>query len=209
MGLFTSFRRLRGQMRRSKKGAAKAGKPRMERICRFEESEPRLFLLASAVSPINVGMVYYDPHSGDDTSPNLLYVSFNGGAAGTTLTKLVINTDSSGSGSYQGNPFFNTASGCTAGVYGDSAPQIVSLSGVDTASIENVANGATQLVLDAKNFQAGGGPRVQRGRRRLPVQRRDRRRRRRPRVPRQHLHRHLHQRALPDADRHRHLRRRL
>ncbi|MBN1590188.1 MAG: hypothetical protein JW888_11790, partial [Pirellulales bacterium] len=67
------------------------------RRCRFEQMEPRQ-LLAADILAIQVGAVYledlgYDDAGGDDSIPDQFEVTFEGGAEGTQLTELIIETD--------------------------------------------------------------------------------------------------------------------
>src|SRR5262249_13849520 len=57
------------------------------RICRIEEIESRQMMAAD----LHVRAVYYDPASGLDHDPNTIQITFEGGAAGTELTHLVID----------------------------------------------------------------------------------------------------------------------
>src|SRR5262249_28962623 len=57
------------------------------RISRFEQLEVRNPLTAD----IHLGSVYLEPAKNNDSSPNLIEVTFQGGAPGTQLTHLVIN----------------------------------------------------------------------------------------------------------------------
>ena len=58
-----------------------------------------------------LGSVYFEEDSGDDSQPDTIHVSFNGGAAGTTLNKLTINGDKRLDGLTDGDVFFDTAPG--------------------------------------------------------------------------------------------------
>ena len=102
---------------------------------------------------VSLGVVYYDPASGEDNIPNTFQVQFDGGAAGTQLTHLVINTDKLGDGLTNGDPFFDTAPG-GPGVYGYHPFQVVSTDGVTITSV-NVQNGGQTLDLTFSGFTAG------------------------------------------------------
>ena len=65
-----------------------AGVSRRGRQCQVEALEPRELLAASSLVPqVVLGSVYFESDSGDDSLPNILQVSFKGGAAGTTLDR--------------------------------------------------------------------------------------------------------------------------
>jgi protocatechuate 3,4-dioxygenase beta subunit len=116
--------------------------------------EPRQ-MLSAAVPTINVGSVYFDPHDGTDTAGNLFYISWNGGAPGTQLSQVTINTDKNSDGNLSaGECFFNTAAG-SPGVYGSTPPSIVEQTGVSAVSWD-VQNGGMQLKLNFTGFQASG-----------------------------------------------------
>jgi len=120
------------------------------RRCRVETMEPRLYLSAS---PIQIGMVYYEDAGGNDTLPDTLEVTFQGGAPGTELTRLVIETDKLGDGLTLGDTFFDTATG-GQGAFGAAPFSVVSQSGIDDYQI-SVEDGGTTLVLEFTGFQAG------------------------------------------------------
>jgi serine-aspartate repeat-containing protein C/D/E len=117
--------------------------------CRIEEMEERRLMAAD----VNLGVVYYDPASGEDNIPNTFQVQFDGGAADTQLTHLVINTDKLGDGLGNGDPFFNTAAG-GPGVYGYHPFQVVSSDGITINSV-NVQNGGQTLDLTFSGFTSG------------------------------------------------------
>ena len=58
-----------------------------------------------------LGSVYFEEATGDDSKPDIIQVSFTGGAAGTTLNKLTINGDKRQDGLTDGDVFFDTAAG--------------------------------------------------------------------------------------------------
>ncbi len=121
--------------------------------------EPRQ-LLSVTPSPIHVGATYFEDSNQEDTSSllkingavtdtevaDIFEVTFNGGANGTTLDRVVINTN--------GDTFFDTADKGT----GDSLPfKILDQTGfeIDWANSQLPADGGTQLILCFKNFTAG------------------------------------------------------
>lgn len=122
------------------------------RICRFEEVEPRQ-LLSATVNPIQVGSVYYEDHNEQDTTPDVIRITFDGGAQGTRLTKLTIDTDKLGDGLTIGDTFFDAAAG-GPGVYGYAPLTIVSQVGIDSVNYTLSADG-TKLAFTFEGFDAG------------------------------------------------------
>jgi len=119
------------------------------RICRFEECEPRQLMAAD----LHVGAVYYEPASGDDAQPNIIQISFQGGAPGTQLTRIVIDGNKDGNGLSSGDVFFDTVKG-GLGSFGANPLKIVSHDGFQVVSTE-VVDGGTQLVINLSGFEAG------------------------------------------------------
>lgn len=123
------------------------------RTCRFEQMEPRC-LLAADFSPIQIGMVYFENATAMDEVGDLFEITFSGGAPGTELSKLIINTDPAQQGVLEyGVPFFDTAPD-GHGVYGHAAPQVVSNQGITSVEFE-VEDGGTLLVIRFTGFHAG------------------------------------------------------
>lgn len=125
--------------------------------CRIEQMESRQ-LLSVSVAPIHIGSVYYEPQSGTDTAPNLIYFSWDGGAPGTYLQQVVIDTDKNHDGSIsEGECFFHTAEG-GPGVFGWAAPTIVEKTGLVHDPLISVQNGGTLLTITftPDDFHAGG-----------------------------------------------------
>jgi protocatechuate 3,4-dioxygenase beta subunit len=151
VGIFSKLQALRNWIHHSPHSTRELASHRL-RISRVEQLEDRRFL--SAASPLNVGVVYYDTHSGTNTTGSLFYINWNGGAPGTQLTQLTINTDQTGTGQLKGNPFFSTAAG-GPGVYGWLAPTIVQQSGISSATV-SAPNGTMQMTINFTNFQANG-----------------------------------------------------
>lgn len=135
---------------RSSSHSSRASQARGYRRCRLEAMEPRLYLSAS---PIHVGMVYYEDAGGNDTIGDTLEVTFQGGAPGTQLTRLVIETDKLGDGLTIGDTFFDTAPG-GPGAFGSVPFSVVSQSGIDGYRV-SVEDGGTTLVLEFTGFEAG------------------------------------------------------
>ena len=124
------------------------------RICKFENLEVRNPLTANPFPDIHLGSVYLEPATGDDSSPNIIQVSFQGGAPGTQLTQIIINGDKDGNGQYSsGEVFFDTAPG-GQGVFGSHPFQVVQSNGFTVTGFQ-VADGGQQLVINLNNFVAG------------------------------------------------------
>src|SRR5262245_23956308 len=85
---------------------------RRTRRCQIEELESRRLMAADGLVPhVMLGSVYFEEATGDDSAPDILQVSFVGGAAGTTLNRLTINGDKTPIGVGAGDVFFDTAAG--------------------------------------------------------------------------------------------------
>ena len=82
-------------------------KQRRTRTCRFEQFETRRPLAADLLA----GSVYYEQAGGDDALPNIIEFTYEGGAAGTQLTRIIIDGDKDGQGRSSGDVFFDTAGG--------------------------------------------------------------------------------------------------
>ncbi|MEX0820157.1 MAG: SdrD B-like domain-containing protein, partial [Pirellulaceae bacterium] len=123
------------------------------RRCRFELMEPRRMLNAD---PIRVGAVYIEEDLGSDLHGDTFEVTFEGGAAGTELTRLIIDGDQSTPGFGVGDVFFDTIEG---GFGADDAFPFTLNSFTSqnpNASVTaTVTDGGSQLVLDFVGFQAG------------------------------------------------------
>ena len=62
--------------------------PRRGRRCSLESLEERRYMAADLAPPVVLGSVYFEEATGDDSQPDVIQVSFEGGAAGTTLNSL-------------------------------------------------------------------------------------------------------------------------
>lgn len=102
---------------------------------------------------IHVGAVYFEPAGGQDQIPNTFQISFNGGAAGTQLTQVVIDQDKAGDGLTIGDTFFDTAPG-GQGSFASHPFQLVDQGGVTSYSV-SVVDGGTKMILDFQGFDAG------------------------------------------------------
>jgi len=119
------------------------------RICRFEEYESRQLMAAD----LHVGSVYYEQAAGDDLQPNLIQFKFEGGAAGTQLTQIVIDGDKDGQGISSGDVFFDTAPG-GHGVFRSNPFKVVSSEGFTVKGVQ-VVDGGMRMVIDLEGFDAG------------------------------------------------------
>ncbi len=70
-----------------------------------EPMEPRLLL---SVQPVQVGAVYIEEDLGSDLHGDTLVVTFQGGAPGTQLQRLLISGDQNAPGFNAGDVFFDT-----------------------------------------------------------------------------------------------------
>jgi len=112
--------------------------------------ESRQYLSAT---PIQVGAVYYEDATPDDQKADTIEITWSGGADGTQLTSLVIDTDKNGDGLSMGDCLFDTAAG-GLGAYGHQPLTIVSQTGIDSVSYK-VADGGTTLEFTFTGFDAG------------------------------------------------------
>lgn len=110
-------------------------------------------MLAASVLPIQIGAVYYEDASGLDEVGDRFEITFSGGAAGTELKRLVIDTDKLGDGLTIGDCLFDTQPG-GGGVFGAGDLVIVDKTGIDSVKF-SVADGGTLLVFDFTGFHAG------------------------------------------------------
>ncbi len=162
MGLLRIFHRSHGVPQphhRGRKGAASR-----TRICRFEQIEARQ-LLSATVPALNVGATYYQPYDGNDSIGSLFYISWNGGAAGTQLTDLYIDTHKVTGGTPQftvtdpadGDVFFHIAPSSVAGTMQGVPPQVVEWSGT-VQPVITVSNDSTLLHIQfaSQDFQSSG-----------------------------------------------------
>ncbi|HND53022.1 MAG TPA: SdrD B-like domain-containing protein, partial [Pirellulaceae bacterium] len=106
-----------------------------------------------AVAPIHVGVTYTEEDGGADLHGDLFEVQFEGGAPGTQLTRLVLNTDQNSPGYSVGDMIFDTVKG---GYGADEAypMTIVSQQGIGQVTWQ-VEDGGQSLVLQFTGFDAG------------------------------------------------------
>lgn len=114
--------------------------------------EPRC-LLAVGVLPLQIGAVYYEDASGVDEAGDLFEVTFSGGAPGSQLVELAIQTDKTGDGLTIGDVFFDTDPG-GLGAFGAVPLDVVEQTGIDSVSA-SVTDGGTTLVFSFSGFDPG------------------------------------------------------
>ena len=151
-----------GGIARSKQGIAKSlvkgiatteRRGTLKRVHLLEAMEKRCLM---AADPIWVGGVYIESDVGSDLHGDTFHITFKGGAPGTQLTRLTINTDLNAPGFSLGDLFFDTAD-TGYGADHSFAFQVEELNAVSSnASVKaTVQDGGTLLVLDFTNFVAG------------------------------------------------------
>jgi protocatechuate 3,4-dioxygenase beta subunit len=132
--------------------AAAAG--RTLRRCQIETLEPRRLLAGDLAPDVMFGSIYFEEATGDDSQPDVLEVSFVGGAAGTQLDRLTINGDKREDGSLtEGDVFFDTAAG-GLGAFHHGGLSIRSANGFTVNSV-TVVDGGSQIIFDLTGFDAG------------------------------------------------------
>jgi protocatechuate 3,4-dioxygenase beta subunit len=151
VGLIRKFHKQHEKAKPHQSSWTKSIVKRFTRLCRFEQMEPRQLLSAT---PIHLGTTYFEEANPYDSGTgNVFEISYNGGAPGTQLTELKIDTDKYGDGLKIGDVFFDTASG-GIGAYGSSPFKIVSKTGIDSVTAD-VTDGGTTLTLHFTGFDAG------------------------------------------------------
>ena len=90
--------------------------------------------MAGDAPQVLLGSVYYEEASLNDSAPDVIEVTFVGGAPGTTLDRLVINGDKKNDGLSEGDVLFDTAPG-GLGVFGSAGFHAVSNSGFTVSSV--------------------------------------------------------------------------
>ncbi|TWT37695.1 Serine-aspartate repeat-containing protein D precursor [Posidoniimonas corsicana] len=122
----------------------------------LEQLESRELLAADGLAPeVLLGGVYFEEATGDDSKGDVLVISFLGGPQGTTLDKLVIDTDKDGLGLSVGDLVFDTAPGGGGTDGFASVPlEVISSEGFTVLGV-TVLDGGTQVVFDLSGFEAG------------------------------------------------------
>ncbi|MHB8900373.1 MAG: SdrD B-like domain-containing protein [Thermoguttaceae bacterium] len=150
MGLLQNFYAWRHAKRAQGQSNHPAGGLRGGRLCRFEQIEKRWLLSAA---PIQIGAVYFEDSIGADDSGDVFEVAWEGGAAGTQLAELTIQTDKAGDGLTAIDTFFDTAPG-GLGVSGAGAVKVLESTGFTISSI-TVSDGGTELTFTFSGFDPG------------------------------------------------------
>ncbi|MBP85148.1 MAG: hypothetical protein CMJ64_00260 [Planctomycetaceae bacterium] len=152
MGLWSRISQLVRSKKRQEKRALRGELDTLRR-CRFETMEPRRLL---AADPLRVGAVYIEEDLGSDLHGDTFEITFEGGATGTELTKVVIDGDQRTPGFGFCDVFFDTD---PAGNGADNALpfQLTSFTSANpNASVTaTVSDGSSLLTLDLVGFKAG------------------------------------------------------
>lgn len=121
----------------------------------LESLEPRVLF---NVDPLWVGGVYVEEDNGDDQHGDSFYVTFRGGAVGTQLTRLVIDTDQGAPGFSTGDNFFDTVEIASSLGADHAFPyklESITAGSPDARVSAVVTDGGMQMVLTFENFFAG------------------------------------------------------
>lgn len=149
-----------GAGRSKESESVKRRKSLRNRICRIEEVESREMLSATPYEPpdsINVGIVYHEEYSKgsvEDRGGDTFVVSWNGGAEGTTLDKIVIDLRTGNASEIM---YFNTDPNSPQGTNGNAFPfTILPESDLGLEDIEfSLSQSGQVLEISFKNFEAG------------------------------------------------------
>ena len=150
--LFRSARTVRNIVRQSSKLVRPS---KLVRHSTVETLENRTLF---NVDPIWVGGVYVEEDQGGDSHGDSFYVTFRGGANGTQLTRLVIDTDQGAPGYSSGDNIFDTVESSSSLGADHAFPyKLESITAVSPNArvIVEVSDGGMQLVLNFENFVAG------------------------------------------------------
>jgi serine-aspartate repeat-containing protein C/D/E len=123
------------------------------RRCQIEALESRRLMAGDLAPQVLLGSVYFEEATGDDSQPDIIAVSFVGGAAGTTLDRLTIDGDKQQDGLSTGDLFFDTAAG-GLGAFHYGGLSIESADGFTINGV-TVSDGGSQIVFDLSGFDAG------------------------------------------------------
>ncbi len=97
--------------------------------------------------------MYFEEATGEDLAGDRFEITFSGGAPGTQLKQLIINTDKGDNGLTIGDVFFDTAAG-GQGAFGHVPVEIVDQTGIDSVQI-SVEDGGMRMVITFTGFDAG------------------------------------------------------
>ena len=110
------------------------------------------------VDPLWVGGVYVEEDNGDDAHGDSFYVTFRGGAVGTQLTRLVIDSDQGTPGFSNGDNFFDTIENVASLGADHAFPyklESLTAASPNARVSATVTDGGMLLVLTFENFFAG------------------------------------------------------
>ncbi len=133
----------------------------MKRIPRGEHLEPRMLM---AADPIHIGLAYLetdyletDSDAGNDSQPDRFILSFVGGAPGTELSELRIQTDKDNVGMSIGDLIFDTKDGGRGkeGFHDFKVVRTESVNGGQITASAQVEDGGTELIIRLAGFKAG------------------------------------------------------
>jgi len=110
--------------------------------------------LAVDILPIHVGGVYFEDAGDNDSGGDRFEITFSGGAAGTRLTELVLETDKNENGQLDPAECFFDTELTGRGAFGAAGFQIVSMTGIGSVQA-SVVDGGDALVLTFEGFEAG------------------------------------------------------
>lgn len=132
-----------------KKSVRKSG-----RRTSLEQLEQRQMLSADGLAPeVLLGSTYYEESTSDDSKADILQVSFEGGAAGTVLNRVVIDGDKNGDGLTPADTFFDIESG-GLGDFGAVGLTILASEGFEVTNFQ-VADGSPIIIFEFDGFEAG------------------------------------------------------
>ena len=152
MGVFSALATLPKLFRGGRRGQDPFTTSDRIRACRVERLEDRR-LMAFDVAPLDIGMVYREQGSGTDEVGDKFEITFKGGAPGTQLNQITINTDKLGDGLTIGDVFFDTAPG-GQGSFNSDPFKHVSSNGIDDYDV-TVSDGGTLLTINFQGFDVG------------------------------------------------------
>ncbi len=145
--MISSLFRRSSTLARAKKAPRRSS--RSSRQARFESLEERRMLAADVL----LGSVYYEEATGDDSEGDVIQVAFVGGAAETTLDRLVISGDKLGDGLSINDTIFDVSDG-GAGAFEAVGYNLISSDGFTVTGVE-VVDGGTDIVFTFSGFDAG------------------------------------------------------
>ena len=132
-------------------GKRKSG--RANSVHGVELMEPRCLLTAA---PLSVGAVYVEEDLGSDEHGDLFFITFEGGADGTQLTRAIIDGNQNGQEFGVGDVFFDTRPSDESDLGADDAFDFVihDADGIDSVE-QTVIDGTTSIELNFIGFDPG------------------------------------------------------